>query len=277
MAAASDQYLLVVFDEVEDQEAVRALLCRVTGLHPTDATQWIARMPCVGARPLKKAEIQEILDGLYDLGIAAEARVPSSIPSFTPVRNAHEVACMPEGLRVLGLRGEPIHWIPYDKVELINAAWVDQEDETRSVGAAAWTTALRNAVNTMIGRPRLLIGRRERTMRVAREPRREIILIRREPQIALRFAEEALNYAYLGPKLRPTAGENFPLFLQDLSVRVETATLTKSTQLLLKGVAAEVEGARFPSTKALIDDSILRLLWRWYHRDRKRDLDGPGG
>ena len=36
-------YRLVVFDEVDDDDrtAVRDLFCRVTGMHPTDANQWI--------------------------------------------------------------------------------------------------------------------------------------------------------------------------------------------------------------------------------------------
>ena len=47
-------YRLVVFDAVDadDLPLTRDLFCRVTGIHPTDATQWIARTPgvwpCVG-------------------------------------------------------------------------------------------------------------------------------------------------------------------------------------------------------------------------------------
>ena len=46
------RYRLVVFDEVDDPVAVRDLFCKVTGLHPTDAMQWVARVPGVWPKPL---------------------------------------------------------------------------------------------------------------------------------------------------------------------------------------------------------------------------------
>ncbi len=276
MPTPNESYLLVVFDAIDDPDAVRDVLSRATKMHPTDAMHWVARMPGIGPRPLDKGQIKEVLDALYDLGVAAEARLPAAVPALHPVRNVHDVACLPEGLRVRGLRGEPIHWVPWPKIELIHAAWVEQEDETRSVGAATWMTAMRNAVNTVMGRPRMLIDRRPRTMRVAREPRRELVVVRREPLIALRLTEDTVNYAYLGAKRRPTAGENFPLLLQDLAARATDATLSPSTRGLLNPESAEKRGTPLATSQALIDDALLKLLWRWYQRDRERDLDEPG-
>src|SRR5262245_48655451 len=105
MSGSADSFRLIVFDTIDDPESVRDLICRATGLHPTDAMHWIARMPGVGHRPLDREQIRELLDGLYELDVAAEARGPDAIPNLHPVRSVHNVACLPEGFRVGGLRG----------------------------------------------------------------------------------------------------------------------------------------------------------------------------
>jgi hypothetical protein len=268
----ADGYMLIVFDSIEAAEPVRDLLCEVTGMHPTDAMRWVARMPCVGAHPLTKVQADRLLEGLYELGVAGEARKRDAIPTLAPARTARTVACLPEGFRVKGLRGEPIHWVPWSKIELIDAAWVDQKDATRAVGAPSWMTAVRNAVSTLVGRPRMLIGRRPRTMRFLREPSREVVLVRREPRLALHMQEGSINYSYLGEKLRPTAAENFPLFLSDLCGHAKDAYLTPSTRRILGGHPSEGEESRQKSSQELVEDAGLWLLWSWYRRDRDDDL-----
>ncbi len=63
MPRADNTYRLVIFDEPEDPQAVRDLICGVTGLHPTDVMQWVARAPGVWPHPLAEGEVREILDG----------------------------------------------------------------------------------------------------------------------------------------------------------------------------------------------------------------------
>ncbi len=57
-------YRMVIFDSVEPDElpAVRDLFCRVTGIHPTDATQWIAKAPGVWPRPLPESQARTLLE-----------------------------------------------------------------------------------------------------------------------------------------------------------------------------------------------------------------------
>ena len=74
MPQADDTYRLVVFEAPEDPEAVRDLLCEVTGSHPTDAMQWVARAPGIWRQPLREEQARALLDGLYKLGVPAEAR-----------------------------------------------------------------------------------------------------------------------------------------------------------------------------------------------------------
>jgi hypothetical protein len=265
-------YRLVIFDEVDNDDLplVRDLFCRVTGMHPTDATQWIARTPGVWPRPLPEDQTRALLDGLYDLQVAAEAWRSDQFPELSPPRTIHEAACLDGGLRITGLRGEPTHWIPWDKVELIGAGRVAAEDEFRSVSPPAWSSALASGLRALTLRPSKLPIRRERAIRLPRDPVAEVIIVRRDPRLAFRIVENQMNYAALGDRLRPSAGENFPIFLAELCARADTATLTPPTRALLNGTAdPDDPGAiLFPSSQSLLDYATHRLLWSWYSRDR---------
>jgi hypothetical protein len=266
MPHASDRsYRLVVFDAVEDPDSVRDLICRATGLHATDANRWIARMPGIGERPISQSEAKTLLDGLYEMEIAAEARAADALPDLSPPRTAHSVACLPEGFRVSGLRGEPLHWVPWDKVELIDAGLVEQPDEERAVTPPAWVVGLRNGLNAILRRPSM-IARRERTLRFNREPVGEVVLVRSDPTLAFRLPANALNYRYLGDRLRPSSGENFPLLMADLQKYSRGDAFTRAASSLLENAQS---APTFPSSQALLDHAILNLLWNWYRRDRE--------
>jgi hypothetical protein len=267
-------YRLVVFDAVDEDDLplARELFCRVTGIHPTDATQWIARTPGVWPRPLPEDHARALLDGLFELQIAAEAWRADQFPELSPARTIHDAACLEGGLRIKGLRGEPTHWVPWDKVELISGGWIDVEDEYRNVSPPAWTSALSDGLRALTLRPGKLPLRRERAMRVPRDPVGEVIIVRRDPRIAFRIIANQMNYASLGERLRPSASENFPIFLAQLCACATAATITPPTKALLghKGDDCEAEygPAEFPSSQALIDYTTHRLLWSWYSRDR---------
>jgi hypothetical protein len=272
MAQPSPIYRLVVFDEVDADElpAVRELFCRVTGMHPTDATQWIARTPGIWPRPLPVGQTRKLLDGLYDLQVAAEAWRADQLPELSPPRTIHDAACLEGGLRIKGLRGEPTHWVPWDKVELVSAGRIEAEDEYRGAAAPSWTSALTIGIQALVHRPGKSPARRARALRVPRNPVGEIVVVRRDPRIAFRIVENQMNYAALGDRLRPSAGENFPIFLADLCAHATAAgaTLTPPTRAMLQGDGADPDESEFPSSQSLLDYSTHRLLWSWYSRDR---------
>ena len=275
MPHSSDtSYRLVVFDAVEDLDPVRDLICRATGLHATDANRWLARMPGIMDRPISQAEAKILLDGLYDLGIAAEARAVDALPDLSPVRTAHTVACLPEGFRVNGLRGEPIHWVPWDKVEIIDAGLIEQTDEERAVVPPTWVVGIRNGLNAVLRSPQI-IARRERTLKFNREPVGEVILIRSDPNLAFRLPANALNYRYLGARLQPSSGENFPLLLADLGKFGHEPAVTRSTRQCIEG--GPESAPVYHSSQALLDHATLALLWNWYRRDRDQAAPGDGG
>lgn len=268
MDKATNDYRLVVFETPEDPQGVRDLLCGVTGIHPTDAMLWVARAPGVWPRPLAEGEVRELLDGLFELGVPAEAWRADLLPSLSPPRTIHDAACLPEGLRIKGLRGEPIHWVPWETIELISAGLIIQDDEYRDVAPPGWVNAVSGGLNALIGRAPAS-ARRQRAMRIPRDPAAEAILVRRDPRVALRIVATQMNYASLGDRLRPSAAENFPILLTDLCARAEQAYVTPPTLAMLNG--GDSSEAHFPSSQALLDYSTHRLLWSWYRRDRDRD------
>src|SRR5262249_30217633 len=100
--------------------------------------------------------------------------------------------------------------------------------------------------------------------------------VRADPRIAFRIIENQMNYAALGERLRPSAAENFPVFLADLCARATRATLTEPTRAMLAASStgtradadAVIAATLFPSSQALLDYTTHRLLWSWYSRDR---------
>jgi hypothetical protein len=266
MPTTPARYRLVIFEAIEEPQEVRDLVCRVTGMHPTDATQWLARAPGTWPKPLEEPEVRKLLDGLFELGIAAEAWRTDLFPELSPARTVHRAACMTEGFRTQGLRGEPTHWVPWDRIEMICAGRIGVEDEYRHVQQPRWPSSVVSGIRALVLMKPQPSSRRARATRIPRDPVGEVIIVRREPRIAFRIVENQMNYAYLGRRLSQSAAENFPVFLADLCARADAAYLTPSTRsMLARSDPGEYE---FPSSQALLEYATHRLLWSWYQRDR---------
>jgi hypothetical protein len=266
MSTTPARYRLVIFEAIADPPPVRDLFCRVTGAHPTDAMQWIARAPGTWPKTLEEPEVRRLLDGLYDLGVAAEAWRSDLFPELSPARTLHRAACLDEGFRAEGLRGEPTHWVPWDRVEMICAGRIAREDEYRNVYAPRWPSTVVAGFRALVLMKPQPGARRARAARVLRDPLGEVIIVRRDPRIAFRVVENQMNYAYLGRRLSQSAAENFPVFVADLCARADAAYITPSTRSLLEG--GDPARHEFPSSQALLDYATHRLLWSWYRRDR---------
>lgn len=276
-AKTDPRYRLVVFDAIDEpeREPVRDLFRKVTGLHQADAMLWIAKTPGAWPHALSQSQTRALLDGLYDLGVAAEAWLVGKFPDLNPPRSVHDGACLPDGFRVTGLRGEPTHWAPWKTVEMICAGRIDASDEFRPGGPPGWPSVVATGLRALTLRKPRPAPRTDRASRIVRDPIGEVIIVRRDPRIAFRVVENQMNYAYLGEALRPSAAENFPKFLADLVARSDDAYLTPSTRALLyHGEAAEY---LFPNSQALLDYATHRLLWSWYKRDRDKALDRDRG
>ena len=264
MSKAPPQYRLVIFDAIEDPKELRELICKATGAHPTDAVQWLSRTPGLWPWPIDEPTARTLLDGFYDFGVAAEARLADQVPDLSPPRTIHRAACLDEGLRIEGLRGEPTHWVPWDRIEMICAGRIGGQ-EVGGSPQPRWPSAVVSGVRALaLRKPRPLNVRQGQP---AREPVLEALVVRKDPLIAFRFVENQMNYAYLGDRLRPSAAENFPLFLTDLCNRSKSAYLADSTRSLIE--SREPGESDFPSSQARLDYAIIQLLWSWYRRDRQ--------
>jgi hypothetical protein len=274
MPTTTPQYRLVIFEAIDDPMEVRELVCRVTGMHPTDAVQWLARAPGTWPQPLAETTVRDLLDGFYEAGIAAEAWRTDLFPDLSPPRTIHRAACMKEGFRIEGLRAEPTHWVPWDRFELICAGRISSEDELRNVQAPRWPSTVVSGIRALALMKPQPTSRRARATRIPRDPVGEAIIVRRDPRIAFRVVENQMNYAYLGERLSTSAADNFPVFLADLCARADAAYITDSTRSLLEN--REPGQHAFPSSQALLDHATHRLLWSWYRRDRDLQSPSPG-
>lgn len=265
MSSTPPRYRVVIFDAIDDPKTLRDLISQATGAHPADAVQWLARAPGVWPKELEEAATRTLVDGLYEFGVAAEAWRTDQFPELSPARTIHKAACLDEGLRLDGLRGEPTHWVPWDRIEMICGGRV-AGDDGRGGSSTHWPSTVVSGLRAMAlrkPRPFAVGGRSQRT---PRDPVAEVLVIRREPRIAFRFVENQMNYAYLGGRLKESAADNFPTFLADLCGRSTSAVLTETTHALLErrgGASLD-----FPSSQAILDHATVQLLWNWYRRDR---------
>lgn len=272
MSSSEARYRLVIFDAIEDPAAIRELVCGATGMHPTDAVQWLARAPGVWPRELDADTVRTLLDGLYEQRVAAEAWRSDQLPDLGPPRTFHRGACLDEGLRIEGLRGEPTHWVPWDRVEMICAGKVLSPDAAGDGHGPRWPSGVVAGIRAIaLMKPRAFS---RHVPRANREPVGEVLIVRREPRVTFRVVENQMNYAYLGPRLRNSASENFPIFLADLCARADAAYLPPSTRGML-GHQPEAE-YEFPSSQALLDYAFHRLLWSWYRRDGRAEGQDTG-
>ncbi len=272
MPQAQAQYRVVIFDAIDDPPRLREDVSAAAEVHPTDAVQWLARAPGPWPRLVEQGVARRLLDCLYKNGVAAEAWRVDLFPDLSPPRTIHRAACLPEGFRVEGLRGEPTHYAPWDRIELVCAGRILTEDQFRDSHPSRWSSSVVSGIRALaLMKPRPAY-RAARATRIPRDPTGEVIIVRRDPRIAFRVIESHMNYAYLGDRLRETASENFPLFLADLCARAQEAYITDSTRSLLEN--AESRDHEFASSQELLEHATLRLLWSWYRRDRDAQTDG---
>jgi hypothetical protein len=265
MPETAPRYRLVIFEAIDDPQSLRDMICEATGMHPTDVVQWLARAPGVWPRPVDEPTVRRLLDGLYEYKVAAEAWRADQFPDLAPPRTVHKGACLAEGFRIDGLRAEPTHWVPWDRVEMICAGKITTEDEFRDVRKPQWPSTIVSGIRALALKKPKPMERLSRAQRIPRDPVGEVLIVRRDPRIAFRVVESQMNYSYLGNLLRSSAAENFPVFLADLVARAGDAYLPPSTQALLQ--ARDPSEYQFPSSQALLDYATHRLLWSWYRRD----------
>ncbi len=238
----------------------------------------MARIPGVWPRILDEGETRRLLDGLYQLEVAAEAWRVDAFPDLSRPRTIHAAACLDGGFRVTGLRGEPTHWVPWDKVELVAAGRIQAADQVHAVTPPGWVGALSTGFRAAIGRaPRT--PRKARAFRIPPRPDRRGHPRPPRPPARLPGRREPDELRLPRRPPPPSAAENFPILVADLRRLAAGAYVTPPTDALLDP-DGDPDDFEFESPRALLEDATLCLLWSWYRRDRERkqgeDAQGTG-
>ncbi len=239
MPTTPTRYRLVIFDSIDDPQTLRDLICGVTGMHPTDAVQWLARPRRLAAGPGRERGSQIARRALRSRG-CGRSLATDQFPELSPARTVHKAACLNDGFRIEGLRGEPTHWVPWDRIEMICAGRIAFDDEFRRDPSPRWPSPVVAGIRALALMKPSPAGRRIRAQRVIHDPVCEVLIVRRDPRISFRVVENQMNYAYLGEKLSQSAAENFPVFLADLCARAENAYLPPSTRACSRCLKAEI-------------------------------------
>src|SRR5262245_36544784 len=108
------------------------------------------------------------------------------------------------------------------------------EDEYRHIQPPRWPSVMVAEIRALTLMKPQPANHRARATRIPHDPVGEVIIVRRDPRLAFRVVENQMNYAYLGQRLRQSAGENFPIFVTDLCARADAAYITPSTRSLLE-------------------------------------------
>ena len=82
MPNSAPRYRLVIFDAIDQPQALRPMICEATGMHPTDVVQWLAP-PGVWPQMVDEPTVRKLLDGLYEHKVAAEAWRADQFPELS--------------------------------------------------------------------------------------------------------------------------------------------------------------------------------------------------
>ena len=123
MPTTPPQYRLVIFDAIDEPQELRDLVCRVTGMHPTDAVQWLARAPGTWPQPLEET------DGPRAAGRSLRGRNRGRGVADRPVSGAEPAADDPPGR--LPERGLPDRG-PAGRADALGAVGPDRADLRRA-------------------------------------------------------------------------------------------------------------------------------------------------
>ena len=212
MSTTTPQYRLVIFDTIDEPHGAARPVCRVTGMHPTDAVQWLARArgpgPAAGGGRGSQAAGWPVEAGDRGRGLADR-----------PVSGAEPAADGPS--RRVPRRRVPDRG-PAGRADALGALGPDRADLRRpDRGRGRVPQCLRPAMaldgrlrNPRPGPDEAAAGQPPRPgdPDSPRSGRRGDRSSAREPRIAFRVVENQMNYAYLGRPPEPVGRRQFPVF-----------------------------------------------------------------
>ena len=269
MPKAKKAYRLVVYQHRLDPHILREILADALDLHRTDAMRLVSHVPGVLPVPLTHAQTRRLGKLLASVGVEVGVWRADRLPNLSQPTLVHKLDCRPDGLESFGVRGEPLHWMPWDQLELISVGEFPGKTKELSLMGPTWLSASVGAVRAMVmGYHR--VGMRVQKIVPAAKP--ELWIVRRRPTQAIRVQQDAANYEYLGERRAPSARANFRHLVEDLIRLAPLATVTPATQSFL--VYDRPGQHHFSSGQQFLDFTTWQLLVRW--RDQRRGKPDAG-
>jgi hypothetical protein len=263
----SANYRLVVFRAPDTPESARELFAKSLKMHPLDASRLVAHMPGILPGLYNGAQCKTILDGLFEMKVAAEARLADQFPDFSRPKQVHDMLLTAGGVNIRDLvHKQTLHFLPWDQIGLIAAGRVELPDVVTEYTPPGMTRAVVHGVRRMLGGGAL--NRKERTVHSPVAPKGEAILWRKRPHGVFRLSEDKLRYEILGEHLATTAAENYPRLLRWLASGTKEAFLSKGTEAYVENKLDDVP--IFDDFNALTENATMELLRSWYRADREK-------
>ena len=275
MADSAPRYRLVIFDAIDDPQELRELICRATGMHPTDAVQWLARAPGVWPQPLDEADGAQAARRAVRVRGRRRGLADRPVPGPEPRRGRPPRRLPGRGIPDRGPAGRA------DALGALGPGRDDLRGQDRRRGRISatsqsprWPSAVVAGIRAIaLQKPRPSIATC-RASRVPRDPVGEVLIVRRDPRIAFRVVENQMNYAYLGERLHELGRRELP-GLPRRPLRPGRPGLPDPVDPRPARGQAIPANHEFPSSQALLDYATHRLLWSWYRRDRDADPGPP--
>ncbi len=205
-----------------DLQKTARILARAQSIVYADATRIVRNCCGILALDLPLQEAKSISDELNREGVGVFYMDQSKMYFPEPAFNINNADCLEQCFNVQDLYGRA-HPLSWDNVILVSLARVVERQERGgfggvpsgpSLGTVIAHSLLGIAGRGMVPRPSLPSAA---PRKVTEEEHLILDIFSKEPQKKhYRIRQKAFNYDYLGSRLRPSAGENFGLFVEDI-------------------------------------------------------------
>lgn len=254
---------LVIYQNRLDPHIFREILADALKLHPTEAMRLVSHTPGVIPFALTRLRARRVAKTLASVGVEVGVWPVQRLPNLSQPCLVHKMDCRADGLATVGLRGEPLHWVPWDLIELVSVGAFAGESKELTLFGPTWLSASAGALRSLVAG-----YHRSGTHvpKVVRTSRPELWIVRRRPVQAIRILHDRANYEYLGDRRAPSARANFRLLIDDVLRLAPHATRTPATQSFL--VYDRPGQHCFGSAQQFMEYTAWQLVVRW--REQRR-------
>src|SRR5262245_16209275 len=193
MPRAKRSFRLVVYAHHLDPHIFREILADHLDLNRADAMRLVAHAPGILPLSMSRRRAGRLGRLLASVGVHVGVWPEDRLPDLRDPCVVHKVACRPLGLETFGPRGEPLHWVPWAQLELINIGEFPGGIKELSLSGPTWMSA---SVGTMRA---LVLGYRRSGLHVRKlvaQSQLELWLVRGRPTQLIRIPQDQVSYEY---------------------------------------------------------------------------------